>query len=314
MNFVSRLEKACARQRSHLCVGLDPDFDKVHRWLRQEILQLLRAQPLRLDVVSTDPEQQAPASLKLDPEQLVDEPEIAKDLACELVVRATAPFSAAFKPNAAFFELHVGAGVGVPALVRQMNAEHLVIFDGKRGDIANTSRQYAEAIFLRGGFDAVTVNPLMGWDAVEPFLAWPDRGAFLLCLTSNPGAQDFLLKNDLYLKIAEKAVAWNRAGNVGLVVGATHPEHAARVRAVAPELPLLIPGIGAQGGKLDEILDAIEARRNPRFLVNASRSIMFPEADPADIVRAMAEAARQLRDEIARFLRAGSSPGDPSGA
>src|SRR5690606_4662268 len=115
---------------------------------------------------------------------------------------------------------------------------------------------------------------LMGRDAVEPFVSNPARGIFLLCLTSNPGADDFLLKNDLYLRIAEKAVEWNVNGNVGLVVGATRPQYLARIREVAPDLPLLIPGVGAQGGNLKETVDAIGGRDNRRFLINASRAVL----------------------------------------
>jgi orotidine-5'-phosphate decarboxylase len=304
MNFTERLRLACQRQRSHLCVGLDPDYEQVMSTMRRELLAMLEAQPLSLNVVTTaQAVEEAGGAMRLDPETLVAEPEIARDLASELVVRATAPYAAAFKPNAAFFELQTGAGVGIPRLVRELQGEQLVIFDGKRGDIGNSSRQYATAIF-EAGFDAATVNPLMGHDAIEPFLERPDRGAFLLCVTSNPGAADFLLKNDLYLKIAEKAVEWNRLGNVGLVVGATRPEIAARVREVAPNLPLLIPGIGAQEGDLEGTLDAIGARENPLFLVNASRSIMFPPAEGPDIVKAIADAARQLRDAIRSFLNA----------
>src|SRR5690606_34081920 len=139
-----------------------------------------------------------------------------------------------------------------------------------------SSAKYATATLDVQQFDAITVNPLMGHDSVEPFTRNPAKGIFLLCLTSNPGADDFLLQGDFYLQIAEQAVKWNRNDNVGLVVGATRPEYLDRIRQVAPDLPLLIPGIGAQGGRLDETLDAIGARTNRRFLINASRSILYP--------------------------------------
>lgn len=303
MNFIERFETACRRQRSHLCVGLDPDFIRIRKLYRSEIIAALRARPLNLSVLGTGDEP-VPSHVRLEPEHLADEPEIAKDIVCEIVARATAPFAAVYKPNAAFFELEVSGSGGIPALVREMQSEHLVVYDAKRGDIGSTSEQYARAIFEVGHYDAVTVNPLMGYDAVEPFLRYPDRGVFLLCLTSNPGAEDFLLKHDLYKRIAEKAVQWNRHGNIGLVVGATRPEHAAEVRAIAPELPLLIPGVGAQGGSLEETLDAINARSNPRFVVNASRSIMFPEVadERGNLLEAVIAAARDLRDRIAKFL------------
>ncbi len=301
-NFNERLVQVCQRQRSHLCVGLDPEHDKVLQRMREDLLAMLEAQPYTLNFLTSGEQTSAAAPVRIPPEQLLEQPEVAKELACELVVRATAPFAAAFKPNAAFFELEMGGGVSIPELVHSMGGQQLVIFDGKRADIGNTSRQYARAIFEQAHFDAVTVNPLMGWDAVEPFLQWPERGVFLLCLTSNPGADDFLLTNDLYLRIAEKAVAWNHNDNIGLVVGATRPELAARVREVAPNLPFLVPGVGAQGGSLSETLDAIGARENPRFLVNASRSIMFPSSEESgNVTRAIAEAARALRDAIEGF-------------
>jgi len=304
-NFAERLVSVCARRRSHLCVGLDPEPEKILTLFRSELLRMLESQPLELHVVTSGENEGKQAPLRLDPSQLVEESEVVKDLICRLIVSATAPYAAAFKPNAAFFEFEESGLVEIPKHVHASQLDHLVIFDGKRGDIGNTSKQYAEAILERGGFDAVTVNPLMGRDAVEPFLAWPERGVFLLCLTSNPGAADFLLAHDLYLRIAEKAVEWNSRGNVGLVVGATRPEYAARVREVAPELPLLIPGIGAQGGNLGEILDAVQARTNPRFLVNVSRSILFPSTveETGDPVKAVMLAAQSFRDQIEAALR-----------
>jgi orotidine-5'-phosphate decarboxylase len=155
------------------------------------------------------------------------------------------------------------------------------------------------------GFDSITVNPLMGWDCVEPFCRDAGKGVFLLCLTSNPGADDFLLPGELYLKIAERAQnKWNANGNVGLVVGATRPELASRVREVAPDLPFLIPGVGAQGGSLTETLDAIRGRDAGRFLINASRTIMYPATDGAGKgwLTRVEEGARQLRDSISSAL------------
>ncbi|MEI7635659.1 MAG: orotidine-5'-phosphate decarboxylase, partial [bacterium] len=234
-SFNDKLERVVRARGSHLCVGIDPD--------RQ-----------------------------------CSEPMM--DAACRIIIAACGEYAAAFKPNAAFFE-SAGCGGGGAYRVPSIIGEHpsgtpppLTIFDGKRGDIGNSSACYARGIFDAAGFDATTVNPLMGYDAVAPFLRDPSRGVFLLCLTSNPGAEDFLLKSELYLRIAEKAVEWNRQGNVGLVVGATQATYAAAVRRIAPDLSLLIPGIGAQGGLLGEIIEAIDARSNPRFLINASRSIM----------------------------------------
>jgi orotidine-5'-phosphate decarboxylase len=195
---------------------------------------------------------------------------------------ATAREAAAYKPNTAFLEstpTDWAVVESMPSMISGLAPGLLTICDAKRGDIGNTSRQYSKALLQHMNYDAVTVNPLMGQDSVEPFLQVMGKGAFLLCLTSNPGAENFLLKNDLYKRIAERAMVWGRAGGLGLVVGATRPELAAEVRSIAPDLPLLIPGVGAQGGDLGATLEAIDARRNPRFLINASRSIMFPGHD-----------------------------------
>jgi orotidine-5'-phosphate decarboxylase len=220
---------------------------------------------------------------------------------------AAAGYAAAFKPNASFFEAVEESEPLMVAMGRHLAQEYpdiIAITDAKRGDIGNSAAQYAKAVFDMQRFDCVTVNPLMGHDAVEPFVRDPARGVFLLCLTSNPGADDFLLVNDMYLRIAEKAMEWNTNNNVGLVVGATRPEYLGRVREIAPDLPLLIPGVGAQGGKLKETLDAIGARENRRFLINASRAVLYPpnsrwETYAGDV----ANAARELRDDINRALK-----------
>lgn len=280
---------------SHVCVGLDPDIGR----LSDTHLTRVAA---HLAGVRVPREDQLVESLGRDA--------AAKYLSCQAVILAARKYAVCWKPNAAFFEGDpAGAAVlpGVAEFCAAAAPDTIRLCDAKRGDIGNTAEKYADAVFEGWGYDAITVNPLMGADCVQPFLRNPSKGAFLLCLTSNPGAEDFLLKNDLYLRIAEKAVEWNRLGNVGLVVGATRPEYAARVREVAPELPFLIPGIGAQGGNLPETLEAIDARRNPRFLINASRAIMFPgeeeiAAAGGDYGLAVAEAARRLRDEIASAM------------
>jgi len=285
--FNSRLARVVCERGSHVCVGIDPDWAKFHDLYAGEIAEWQT--------------RQSPSLVSADDSRMLME------AACSILIEACAPYASAFKPNAAFFESAGCGGAGIyemPGIAARCAAGSplpLAVFDGKRGDIGNTSACYAHAIFTSGGFDAATVNPLMGFDAVEPFLRDPDRGVFLLCLTSNPGAEDFLLKNDLYLRIAGKAVEWNRHGNVGLVVGATQAAHAAAVRRIAPDLPLLIPGVGAQGGSLAEILDAVDASNNPRFLINASRSIMFAPrpADCATQSQAAARAACALRDGIA---------------
>ena len=289
-SFNQHLLEVVSRRDSHVCVGLDPDDRKFSEGMRRALMQ-------------------AAAGARLHPAVAIPaEPEGAlRVLACGQTVLAAGPHAAAFKPNAAFFEALPNGGDMLRELshsIRLSCPGTLAICDVKRGDIGNTAQQYAHAVFGAWGYDAATINPLMGEDAVEPFLRDPGHGVFLLCLTSNPGARDFLLRNDLYLRIAERAVEWNRNANVGLVVGATRAEHAAAVRRIAPELPFLVPGVGAQGGSLAEIMDAIDARRNPRFLINASRSIMYQAdaSDAGDLAERIGSAAVQLRDEIGKEL------------
>ena len=272
--FNELLEMTCRDRKSHLCVGLDPD-------------------PERLNVIL--------GGNHGDSNYLEADGQFCLQ-AMYMAASAVAPYVTAFKPNAAFFEA-LDEDIALMTLVgRHLHAKYpdiVALCDAKRGDIGNTSNHYARAIFQNQEYDAVTVNPLMGSDAVDPFLKNPQNGVFFLCLTSNPGADDFLLKNDLYLRIAEKAVEWNTNGNVGLVVGATRPEYLARIREIAPELSLLIPGVGAQGGKLKETLDAIDARDNRKFLINASRSVVYPEGKGwATYAEDVATAAKELRDQI----------------
>lgn len=268
-NFNARLESVCRQRNSNLCVGLDPDLQ-------------------RINALADDWNEDG-----------------ATDQAVRTMLAAAsaaAGYAAAFKPNAAFFEAIENESPLMAAIGHHLDENYpdvIAIADAKRGDIGNTSGRYASAAFDLQKFDCITVNPLMGHDAVEPFLRNPAKGIFLLCLTSNPGAEDFLLHGDLYLHIAEKAVQWNTNHNIGLVVGATRPEYLDQIRRIAPDLPLLIPGVGAQGGKLDETLDAIGARDNRRFLINASRSILYPpNARWENYAEKVGEAARHLRDEI----------------
>lgn len=170
------------------------------------------------------------------------------------IIDATAGLAAAYKFNLAFFEALGPAGWELMFRVRErLPAEALVIADAKRGDIGSTAEHYAAALYERLGADSATVNPLMGRDACEPFLACADRLTFFLVLTSNPGASDFLLPGGLYRRIAEGVASWNTRENAGMVVGATRPEQVAEVRAIAGDAPFLIPGVGAQGGDLESV-------------------------------------------------------------
>jgi orotidine-5'-phosphate decarboxylase len=169
------------------------------------------------------------------------------------IIDATADLVCAYKPNLAFYEAFGLEGlVALEKTVKYIPEGIPVIGDAKRGDIGNTARRYAEALFSAFGFDAATLNPYLGYDSVEPFLEYPDKGVFILCRTSNPGALDFqaLRCGDvpLYEVVAQKAKEWDRYGNIGLVVGATYPEELRRIRQLCPQMPLLIPGLGAQGG------------------------------------------------------------------
>jgi len=184
--------------------------------------------------------------------------------------------------------------------IRERAPAALVILDAKRGDIGNTAEAYAREAFDRYGADAVTVNPYMGEDSVRPFLARPDRAAILLCRTSNPGAEDFqdLLVDGLplYRRVAQRAAAhWNTHGNLMLVVGATYPREMADLRTAHPEVPFLVPGIGAQGGDLDAILAAGLDAHGAGLLISSSRSIIFAGGGEAGAIR---EAAADLRTAI----------------
>jgi len=253
---VTFIERLAARSRaldSLVCVGLDPDFRR-HRV--EEVAPFLRD-----------------------------------------VIAATMPYAACYKPNVAFFEQWGIPGLrALEAVLEAIPGEVPVIGDAKRGDIGSTAEAYARALFEAWGFDAVTVNPYLGRDSVEPFLAYRDRGVYLLCRTSNPGAGDFqsLELSDgtrLYEHVAATVAGWG--ANAGLVVGATAPAELARVRELVPGLPLLIPGVGSQGGTPEEVIGAA-GYRHGYVLVNASRSIVYAGAGP----EAAANAARALRDAL----------------
>jgi orotidine-5'-phosphate decarboxylase len=218
------------------------------------------------------------------------------------IVEATAPYACAFKPQSAFFEAFGEDGPGMLREIRRAIPEDIpAILDCKRGDIGSTATAYARAAFDELGFDAMTVNPYMGRDSMEPFFARLDRGVYVLARTSNSGANDFQLStlagDPLYLAVARRVVEW-APHNGGLVVGATAPAELAEVREVAPDAELLIPGVGAQGGDVASAVAAANcAGPGGRFVINASRSILFASTGPDHAARA-GEAARELRDQI----------------
>jgi orotidine-5'-phosphate decarboxylase len=273
--FTERLDDAARRNRSLLCVGLDP-------W---------------------------PPSMAI--------PDITAFN--KAIIDATCDLVCAYKPNFAFYEAEGLEGLrALEATIAAVPDGIPVILDAKRGDIGSTAAAYAKAAFEVWGADAVTVNPYMGGDTLEPFLAYEDRGVLVLARTSNPGARDFeelMLANDagggsrstarpLYEYVTERAVAWNEKGNVGLVVGATAPEQLARVRELAPAMPILIPGVGAQGGDLEASVRGGVDERGLRIMIGASRGVTYAskEAGFADAARAAAETIRDsINAELARM-------------
>ena len=218
------------------------------------------------------------------------------------IIDATCDLVAAYKPNLAFYEALGPAGMeAFRATVAHVPFGIPVIADAKRGDIDNTSRAYARAIFDVYGCDAITANPYLGRDALAPFLDRADRGAYILCRTSNPGAAEIaeldVAGEPLYVRIAERAPTWTTHGNIGLVVGATAPTQLARVRAVAPTVPILLPGVGAQGGDLEASMAAGLDATGAGLLVVAARQVMYASSG-RDFAEAARAAARRLRDQI----------------
>ncbi len=263
-NFMLSLRHAWERTGSMLCVGLDPD-------------------PARI-----------PTQLGTGNQALYS--------FCREIVDATAAYVCAFKPQIAYFAA-AGAEQELERLIEHIHRAHPgipVILDAKRGDIGSTAERYAYEAFGRYQADAVTINPYMGFDSIEPWLAWPDRGVFLLCRTSNPGGSDLqaleVQGELLYERVARLATGpWNTNGQLGLVVGATFPAELARVREIAPDLPLLVPGIGAQGGDADATVLAGMDQTGWGMVINSSRAILYAGKD-SSFAQAAAQAAHQTRD------------------
>src|SRR5687767_8434586 len=267
MTFLEMLTEAQGRNASMLCVGLDPE-------------------PSRF-----------PVNLKDDASKIYD--------FCARIVDATADLVIAFKPQIAYFAAH-RAEEQLERLIAHIRAvaPHVpVILDAKRGDIGSTAEQYAKEAFERYGADAVTLSPFMGFDSVQPYLKHQGKGAFLLCRTSNPGGDD--LQNQrlssvpgeplLYEHVARLAQGpWNLNGQLGLVVGATYPAEIERVRQVAPTMPLLIPGVGAQGGDAAATVKA-GWRADAPIVVNSSRAIIYA-SDGEGFAEAARREARRTRD------------------
>ncbi|HBC69525.1 MAG: orotidine-5'-phosphate decarboxylase [Duodenibacillus sp.] len=262
-------EKLSARSRlvdSMLCVGLDPDVSRL------------------------------PECVKSAPDPIF--------AFCEQIVRSTAPYVCAFKPQIAYFAANRAESAleRIIAFIKQDYPDIPVILDAKRGDIGSTAKQYAKEAFVRYGADAVTLSPYMGFDTIEPYFEYPDRGVIVLCRTSNPGGRDIeeLLAGGemVYERIARLAgSSWNRTGQMCLVVGATQPKEIAAVRRLAPGVPLLVPGIGAQGGDVNAAVAAGLDAEGWGMIINSSRAVIYAGKDE-HFGQAAAEAARATRDAI----------------
>ncbi|MFM7046124.1 MAG: orotidine-5'-phosphate decarboxylase [Ilumatobacteraceae bacterium] len=252
------LEAAWRRADSTLCVGLDPDPSRFPDAVHGSVVEFCRA-----------------------------------------IVDATADLVCAFKPQIAYFAA-IGAERELEQLCGHIRERHpgvLLVLDAKRGDIGSTAEQYAREAFDRYGAHAVTVNPYMGGDTIEPFLRHPGGSVFVLCRTSNPGSGDFQSLDvggePLFERVARRVLEWNAIGDCGLVVGATYPDELRRVRSIVGSLPLLVPGIGAQGGDIDATVAAGATADGYGMVVNSSRAILYASGgDFADAARAEAMRTR----------------------
>lgn len=229
------------------------------------------------------------------------------------IIEATSDQVCAYKPNLAFYESHGPEGLSLLKLIRDRIPENVpVILDGKRNDIGNTAMQYAHALFDVFRADWITVNPYMGHDSMRPFIERRDKGVFVLCLTSNPGSKDFqqlpVEGRPLYEHVVQKVSYWNKDNNCGLVVGATHPEQLKQIRDLAGDMPILIPGVGAQGGSLEEaILAGSDHFRKPA-LINVSRAVLYASEGPDFAQRARQELMQM--NAVVTKLRAGERAQD----
>jgi len=272
MPFLDQLRAAARLHDSMLCVGLDPE-------------------PARF-----------PGDWKNDPARIHD--------FCAAIVEATKDLVIAYKPQIAYFAAHRAEDQleRLVAFIKRVAPQVPVILDAKRGDIGSTAEQYAKEAFERYQADAVTLSPFMGFDSIEPYLRFAGKGLILLCRTSNPGGSDLQAQpladgRLLYEHVAQLAAGpWNGSGQLGLVVGATFPDEIARVRALAPTLPLLIPGVGAQGGDIEATVRA-GWRPDGLIIVNSSRAVLYA-SDREDFPSAARRVADETRQALNRARRA----------
>ena len=267
MNFTDRLRAAWQANNSLVCVGLDPE-------------------PRRFP----DQFRDAPGGIFQFNKAIVD---ATRDLVC------------AYKPQFAHYAAHSAESQLLRTIeyIKSTCPNAIVILDSKRGDIGSTAEQYAQEAFERYGADAVTVNPYLGRDSVEPFLKHADKGVIILCRTSNPGAKDFQdlvvgADKKLFQHVAETvANEWNNEGNCMLVVGATYPEELADIRRRVGDLPFLVPGVGAQGGDVAKVMAAGKTAAGAGLVISSSRAILYASSG-ANFADAARKAATELRDSI----------------
>lgn len=262
-NFFSRLGSRVASRDSMLCIGLDSDV--------QHLPSCCRSEP--------------------NPQLFFN----------RQIIEATADLVCTYKINLAFYESEGTRGWDALEKTRALIPSDIpVIGDAKRADIGNTSKHYARALFDVLGFDAITVNPYMGSDSLTPFFEYKDRGVFVLCLTSNPGAGEFQIPNTLFLNVARHCRAWHSTyGTIGLVTGAPYPEQLSEIRDAFPEGWFLVPGVGAQGGDLTAVITAGIRREDAAgLIINVSRSVIFASKE-----QDFAEHARRSAEETVKMIR-----------
>ncbi|MFJ3045497.1 orotidine-5'-phosphate decarboxylase [Herbaspirillum chlorophenolicum] len=271
MTFIDKLNGAWKSRNSLLCVGLDPDVKKI-------------------------------------PEELRGKSDAIFEF-CRAIVDATADAACAFKPQIAYFAA-LGAEDQLEQIcsyIRRHYPDIPLVLDAKRGDIGATAEQYAREAFERYNADVVTVSPYMGWDSVAPYLEWKDRGVIVLCRTSNAGGSDLQFLEvegkPLYQHVARLvAEKWNTNGQCGLVVGATFPHELAQVRAIIGDMPLLVPGVGAQGGDVEATVKSGKTAAGTGMMINSSRAILYAKPETGeDFTAAARRVALETRDTINKY-------------
>ena len=266
--FNERLNVRISQKSSFLCVGLDPDMKKIPAHVKYE------KNPVKVFI--------------------------------EQIIESTKDFAVAYKANLAFYESEGLNGFeALRTISTCLPTDTMLILDGKKGDVGHTAEKYAQALFDNLKADAVTVNPFMGFDSVNPFLQNPAKGAFILALTSNPGSVDFqhlqIGLDPMYIYTAKKAKDWNTNKNCGLVVGATDIEGMQIIRKAVPELPFLVPGVGAQGGSLEEVIRYGRDQSGAGLLINVSRDIIYAGKEK-DFAKKVKEKAQYYVTEMRKIM------------